>query len=52
MSSNKPQVMVVTNEGHFYVFGINLEQGGEGTLLSNYEVGSESERLGASVMDD
>ena len=52
MSSNSPQVMIVTNEGHFYVFGIDLEKGGEGNLLKVYEVGSESERLGASVMDD
>lgn len=52
MSSNSPQVMVVTNEGHFYVFGIDLEKGGEGILLKVYEIGSESERLGASVMDD
>ena len=52
MSSNRPEVMVVTNEGHFYVFGIDLEKGGEGTLLKVYEVGEESERLGASVMED
>ena len=52
MSSNSPQVMVVTNEGHFYVFGIDLEKGGEGTRLHEYEVGGESERLGASLMDD
>lgn len=52
MSSNSPQVMVVTNEGHFYVFGIDLEKGGEGTLIKVYEVGGESERLGASIMDD
>ena len=52
MSSNSPQVMVVTNEGHFYVFGIDLEQGGEGILLKVYEVGGESERLGASVYYD
>jgi autophagy-related protein 18 len=52
MSSNSPQVMVVTNEGHFYVFGIDLEKGGEGTLLKVYEVGGESDRLGTSIMDD
>ncbi|KAL6719340.1 autophagy protein [Lecanora helva] len=52
MSSNRPEVMVVTNEGHFYVFGIDLEKGGEGTLLKVYEVGGESDRLGASVMED
>lgn len=52
MSSNRPEVMVVTNEGHFYVFGIDLEKGGEGTLLKVYEVGGENDRLGASVIDD
>lgn len=52
MSSNSPQVMVVTNEGHFYVFGIDLEKGGEGTLMKVYEVGGDSERLGASIMGD
>ncbi|MCJ1397767.1 autophagy protein [Xylographa trunciseda] len=52
MRSNSPQVMVVTNEGHFYVFGIDLEKGGEGVLESVYEVGGESEKLGASVMDE
>ncbi|MCJ1275700.1 autophagy protein [Puttea exsequens] len=52
MSANSPQIMVVTNEGHFYVFGIDLEKGGEGTLLKVYEVGGESERLGSSVIED
>ncbi|KAI9821906.1 MAG: autophagy protein [Pycnora praestabilis] len=36
MSSNSPQVMVVTNEGVFYVFNIDLEIGGEGTLTKQY----------------
>ena len=52
MSSNSPQVMVVTNEGRFYVFGIDLEKGGEGTLVKVYEIGGEGERLGASVIGD
>ena len=52
MSNNSPQVMVVTSDGHFYVFGIDLEKGGEGTLVKQYEVGGEGERLGASVMDE
>lgn len=43
MSNQSPQIMVVTSEGHFYVFGIDLEKGGEGTLVKQYEVGSESE---------
>ena len=52
MSSNSPQIMVVTNEGHFYVFGIDLEKGGEGTLVKVYEIGGESEKLGISVYND
>ena len=52
MSGSSPQVMVVTNEGRFYVFGIDLEQGGEGKLVKQYEVGEESERLGGSAADD
>ncbi|KAL8841401.1 MAG: hypothetical protein Q9176_003281 [Flavoplaca citrina] len=53
MSHNSPQVMVVTNEGHFYVFGIDLENGGEGSLLKLYEVGGDGEAsmLGDSVME-
>ncbi|MCJ1246500.1 autophagy protein [Trapelia coarctata] len=45
MSGSSPQVMVVTNEGHFYVFGIDLEKGGEGTLVKVYEVGAEGEKV-------
>ena len=53
MSHNSPQVMVVTNEGHFYVFGIDLENGGEGSLLRVHEVGGDGEAsmLGDSVME-
>jgi autophagy-related protein 18 len=36
MSSNSPQVMVVTNEGNFYVFSIDLAKGGEGILMKQY----------------
>lgn len=36
MSANSPQVMVVTNEGNFYVFTIDLAKGGEGTLTKQY----------------
>ncbi|KAL8941592.1 MAG: hypothetical protein Q9216_002143 [Gyalolechia sp. 2 TL-2023] len=52
MSNNSPQVMVVTNEGRFYVFWIDLEQGGEGKLVKVYEVGGEGERMGSSVMEE
>ncbi len=36
MSSNSPQVMVVTSDGGFYVFNIDLEQGGEGYLVKQF----------------
>lgn len=48
MSSDAPQVMVVTNEGNFYVFGIDLAKGGEGTLLKQYSVLDIHDKLGAS----
>lgn len=37
MSSNGPQVMCATSEGRFLVFSIDLESGGEGTLVRSYE---------------
>lgn len=52
MSGSSPQVMVVTNDGRFYVFGIDLEKGGEGSLVKVYEVGGENERLGGNGVDD
>ena len=52
MSGSSPQVMVVTNEGRFYVFGIDLEKGGEGSLVKDYVVGEESDRLDGSAADD
>lgn len=36
MSSNSPHVMVVTNDGMFYVFSIDLSKGGEGSLIKQY----------------
>lgn len=36
MSGSGPQVMVVTSDGGFYVFHIDLEQGGEGHLVRHY----------------
>ena len=36
MSSSSPQVMVVTSDGGFYVFNIDMENGGEGILLKQY----------------
>lgn len=36
LSSNAPQLMVVTSEGNYYVFSVDLEKGGEGTLYKQY----------------
>jgi autophagy-related protein 18 len=36
LSNNGPQIMVVTSEGNYYVFNIDLEKGGEGTLYKQY----------------
>ena len=36
MSPNGPQVMVVTSEGNFYVFNIDVVKGGEGMLYKQY----------------
>jgi autophagy-related protein 18 len=36
MSSSSPQVMVVTSDGWFYVFSIDMEKGGEGMILKQY----------------
>ncbi|EAW13036.1 phosphoinositide binding protein ATG18 [Aspergillus clavatus NRRL 1] len=36
MSNNTPQVMVITSDGNFYVFSIDLSKGGEGTLTKQY----------------
>lgn len=38
MSPHAPQVMVVTNDGGFYVFQIDLVKGGEGSLVRQYSV--------------
>lgn len=36
MSSSSPHVMVVTSDGGFYVFSINMETGGEGVLIKQF----------------
>ncbi|KAH8197379.1 hypothetical protein TruAng_008472 [Truncatella angustata] len=38
MSSSSPLVMVVTSDGGFYVFNIDMEQGGEGYLVKQFSV--------------
>lgn len=36
LNNNGPQIMVVTSEGNYYIFNVDLEKGGEGTLYKQY----------------
>ncbi|ESK87645.1 autophagy-related protein [Moniliophthora roreri MCA 2997] len=38
LSSTAPQVMVISSEGYFYSYGIDLERGGECVLLKQYSL--------------
>lgn len=47
ISSTMPQVMVLSSEGYFYSYSIDLENGGECTLLKQYSLlDSGDESLG------
>lgn len=48
MSNNNPQVFAVTSEGQFIVYDIDLEKGGEGTLVRVSDISAETERTGLS----
>ncbi|CAK7228292.1 autophagy protein [Sporothrix curviconia] len=49
MSSNSPQVMVVTSDGGFNVFNINMETGGEGYLADHFSILDSDDKLDAST---
>ncbi|KAF2188235.1 WD repeat domain phosphoinositide-interacting protein 2 [Zopfia rhizophila CBS 207.26] len=51
LSNNGPQVMVVTSEGNYYVFNVDLERGGEGTLFKQFSL-LEPNELTASTSQD
>lgn len=51
MSSNNPHVMVVTNEGGFYVFAIDLAKGGEGNLVKQYSLLDINDKIGNAAAD-
>jgi hypothetical protein len=36
LSSTMPQVMVISSEGYFYSYNIDLENGGECSLMKQY----------------
>jgi len=37
VANHAPHVMVATGEGDFYVYTVDLEKGGEGTLVKRFE---------------
>ncbi|KAF2473795.1 WD repeat domain phosphoinositide-interacting protein 2 [Lindgomyces ingoldianus] len=51
LSNNGPQVMVVTSEGNYYVFNVDLERGGEGTLFKQFSL-LEPNELSAGASQD
>ncbi|KAL8293453.1 hypothetical protein RQP46_000154 [Phenoliferia psychrophenolica] len=54
LSSTTPQVMVVTSEGLFYSYAIDLENGGECVLQKSYSLldGTADDMNGSSAMGD
>ncbi|RDW85721.1 putative Autophagy-related protein 18 [Coleophoma crateriformis] len=51
MSSSTPQVMVVTSDGGFYIYSIDMENGGEGVLVKQYSVLEGDDKLDHSNAD-
>lgn len=43
MAAGLPQVMVATSEGEYLVYNVDLEKGGEGTLVRQYSVKEKSD---------
>lgn len=46
LSSNLPQVMVISSEGYFYSYSIDLENGGECSLMKQYSLLDSDEASG------
>ncbi|TVY85052.1 Autophagy-related protein [Lachnellula suecica] len=51
MSSSSPQVMLVTSDGGFYVYNIDMENGGEAVLVKQYSVLQGDDKLDQSATD-
>ncbi|KAK3304041.1 WD40-repeat-containing domain protein [Chaetomium strumarium] len=49
MCSNAPQVIVVTSDGGFYIYHIDLERGGEGYLLKKFSILDSDDKLESSA---
>ncbi|KAF8248906.1 protein-vacuolar targeting protein Atg18 [Wilcoxina mikolae CBS 423.85] len=50
LSSTSPQIMVVTSDGDFYVYNVDMERGGECVLTKQYSLLDSSEKMGQSLM--
>ncbi|KAI5795570.1 WD40-repeat-containing domain protein [Geopyxis carbonaria] len=50
LSSSSPQIMVVTSDGYFYVYNVDMERGGECVLTKQYSLLDSSEKMGQSLM--
>lgn len=48
MANSVPHVMVATSEGDFYVYMVDLEKGGEGTLVKRFEYVEPSDTVSGS----
>jgi len=46
LSSNSPQIMVVTSDGFFYLYNVDMEKGGECILTKQYSLLDSSDRAG------
>ncbi|KAK9263214.1 WD40-repeat-containing domain protein [Lipomyces tetrasporus] len=52
ISPNSPHVIVVTSEGYFYQYAIDMEKGGECTLIKQYSLLDNSEQMNQSLLAD
>ncbi|KAL7268375.1 autophagy protein, partial [Rhizina undulata] len=49
LSGTSPQIMVVTGEGYFYLYNVDMEKGGECVLTKQYSLLDSSEKMGQSL---
>ncbi|KAF1964581.1 WD40 repeat-like protein [Bimuria novae-zelandiae CBS 107.79] len=52
MRNDGPQIMVVTSDGTYYIFNIDLEKGGEGTLFKRYNIIEPNELAGSQDLPE
>ncbi|KAK9473058.1 WD40-repeat-containing domain protein [Dipodascopsis tothii] len=52
LSASSPHVMVVTSEGYFYQYAIDLDKGGECTLIKQFSLLDNGEEMAQSLMPE